>query len=54
MFKIFGDRKSKLEKRYKQLLEESFRLSTINRQQSDLKASEAEAVRKQLEALEGK
>ena len=52
MFNLFGDRKAKLEKKYKQLLDEAFRLSTINRKQSDLKAAEADEVRKQLDQLE--
>ncbi len=52
MFSIFGSRKAKLEKKLQQLLKESYELSHTNRQASDLKASEADAVAKQLEALE--
>ena len=49
---MFGfNKKAKLEKKYKQLLEESYRLSTTDRQKSDLKAAEAEEVRKELDAL---
>ena len=51
---MFGlsNKKAKLEKKYKALLDESYRLSHSNRKQSDLKMGEAEEVRKQLEALE--
>lgn len=51
MFGLFGDRKSKLEKKYQRLLKESFELSHSNRKLSDEKAAEAEEVRLQLEAL---
>ena len=52
---MFGlsNKKAKLEKKYKALLEESYRLSHSNRKKSDLKMDEAEAVRKELEELEG-
>lgn len=51
---MFGSKskKEKLEARYKKLLDESFKLSTVDRTKSDLKAAEAEEVRKQLDALE--
>lgn len=51
---MFGrsNKKEKLEKQYKALLDESYRLSHSNRKQSDLKMGEAEEIRKQLEALE--
>jgi hypothetical protein len=52
MFGIFGNRKSKLEKKYQQLLSEAHRLSTVDRKKSDAKAAEAEQVRRELEALE--
>ena len=41
----------KLEKQYKALMEESFKLSSIDRQASDLKASEAEKIAEQIDAL---
>ena len=51
---MFGlsSKKAKLEKKYKALLDESYRLSHSNRKKSDMKMGEAEEVRKQLEALE--
>ena len=51
---MFGlsNKKAKLEKKYKSLLEESYRLSHSNRKKSDMKMDEAEAVRKELENLE--
>lgn len=48
----FKTQKTKLEKKYKQLLDEAFQLSHTDRKKSDLKAAEAELVRKQLEVLE--
>lgn len=50
LFKKSSDRE-RLEKVYKKLLEESFRLSTSNRKASDLKRAEAEEVLKRIEAL---
>ncbi|MGI9496013.1 MAG: Lacal_2735 family protein [Mariniblastus sp.] len=47
----FGSKTKKLEKKYAQLLEEAFQLSTSNRAKSDEKTAEAEKVRIQLEAL---
>lgn len=44
--------KAKLEKKYAALLAESHRLSTIDRQKSDLKAAEADAVRVELDSLD--
>ncbi|CAN0345194.1 unnamed protein product [Ectocarpus sp. 4 AP-2014] len=44
--------RAKLEKKYAALLAEAHRLSTIDRQKSDLKAAEADAVRIELESLE--
>jgi hypothetical protein len=52
MFGLFADRKTKLEKEYAILLEESYRLSHVNRKQSDLKAAEAEEILTQIKALE--
>ena len=52
MFGIFGSRKTKLEKKYRQLLDEAYRLSHVDRKKSDLKVAEAEELRKQIEALE--
>ncbi len=44
--------KAKLEKRYATLLAESHRLSAIDRTKSDLRAAEADEVRREIEALE--
>jgi hypothetical protein len=52
MFGLFKDPKAKLEQKYQQLLAEAHRLSHIDRKKSDLKAAEADEVRKSLEALE--
>lgn len=54
MFGLFGktSSKSKLEKQYKKLLEDSYRLSTIDRAKSDKVRAEAEEVIKQIEELE--
>ena len=52
MFGLFKSKQAKLESKYQQLLAEAHRLSHINRKESDLKTAEAEAVRKELEALE--
>jgi hypothetical protein len=52
MLGLFGDPKKKLEKKYKKLLDESYRLSHTDRKASDLKAAEADEIRRQLEALE--
>ena len=38
-----------LEKKYKKLLEESYKLSTINRMESDRKRAEAEKVLEEIE-----
>jgi hypothetical protein len=56
MFGIFK-RKTKLEKleeQYRQLLDEAYKLSTINRRQSDQKTAEANEILKQIEALKKK
>ncbi len=51
---MFGlsNKKSKLEKKYKKLLDEAYRLSHSDRRKSDEKTAEAEEVRLQLEAME--
>ena len=51
---MFGlsNKKKKLEKKYKRLLEESYQLSHTDRAKSDAKAAEAEEVRKQLDSME--
>ncbi len=53
MFGLFGkpDPTAKLEKKYKKLLAESHRLSTINRTKSDLLRSEAEDVISEIEEI---
>ncbi|MEM9327912.1 MAG: Lacal_2735 family protein [Bacteroidota bacterium] len=43
--------KEKLQAKYKKLMEESYKLSHSNRQASDDKAAEADAVLKEMEAL---
>jgi len=43
--------KEKLTKKYKQLMQEAFELSKIDRQKSDAKTAEAEEVMKEIEAL---
>lgn len=47
----FGNKKKSLEKKYQKLLQESYELSTVDRKKSDLKAAEADEVRKQIDAL---
>jgi hypothetical protein len=42
---------AKLEKKYRKLLEESYKLSTINRMESDKKRAEAERVLEEIEKL---
>lgn len=44
----------KLDIKYQQLLAEAFRLSTINRSQSDAKVGEAEEVFKQIQLIRSK
>ena len=48
----FGNQKDKLREKYSKLMQESFDLSTVNREKSDQKRAEAEEVGKQLDALE--
>ena len=52
MFGLFADKKTKLEKKYAQLLEESYRLSHSNRKASDLKMAEADRILTQIKFLE--
>jgi hypothetical protein len=52
MFGSSGNSREKLQEKYNQLMEESYRLSHINRKKSDLKRGEAEEVGKQLDELE--
>jgi len=49
-----GNRKDKLQKKYDQLMQESFELSTVNRRKSDMKRAEAEEIGKQIDELEEK
>lgn len=52
MFGLFKkDPRKALEKKYKQLLQESFDLSKTDRTASDAKAAEAEEVLKEIEKL---
>lgn len=43
-----------LQKKYKALMEESYRLSTTDRKASDLKRQEADEVAKEMDALRAK
>jgi hypothetical protein len=54
MFGLFGQnsKRKSLEKKYQRLLEEAYRLSTVNRKASDEKTAEANRVLKELEAIE--
>jgi hypothetical protein len=54
MFGIFNKEtpKDKLEKQYKKLIDEAYKLSHSNRAASDKKQAEAEAVLKKIEELE--
>ncbi|MEQ9308405.1 MAG: Lacal_2735 family protein [Balneolaceae bacterium] len=54
MFGLFKKKSEidKLNEKYQKLMEESFRLSTSNRTQSDQKAQEANEVLKQIESLQ--
>lgn len=53
MFGLFKKEtpKQKLQKQYKQLLEESYKLSSVDRKASDQKLAEAEEVAKKIESL---
>lgn len=54
MFGSSNNKQRKLESRYRQLMQESMRLSHSNRKKSDEKLAEAELVRQQLDELEKK
>lgn len=43
--------KEKLTEKHRELLEEAFKLSKVNRRQSDEKVAEAEALMKKIETL---
>ncbi|MEJ6736453.1 MAG: Lacal_2735 family protein [Flavobacteriales bacterium] len=53
MFNLFKRKteKEKLEEQYEKCLKESYRLSTINRSESDLKIAEANKILEQIEKL---
>lgn len=56
---LFGLFKKKTEKevlevKYRRLLQQAYKLSTINRKASDEKTAEAEEIMKQIERLSGK
>lgn len=50
---LFGRKseKQKLQTRYSKLIEEAYKLSHVNRKESDLKAAEADKILKKIEAL---
>ena len=54
MFGLTGKKSKKkiLEKKYQRLVQEAYRLSTVNRQASDEKSAEADRILKQIEELE--
>jgi hypothetical protein len=54
MFGLFKkeNSKEKLEKQYKKLIDESYKLSHTNRAASDLKQAEAEEILNQIKSLE--
>ena len=51
MFGIFKSRKDKLEEKYRKKLEESFKMSKVNRSASDALVAEAEKIREEIELL---
>ena len=51
MFGLFKNNKEKLEAKYNQLLNESHKLSIVNRTKSDQKYAEAQAVMTKIEKL---
>ena len=53
MFGLFKKKseKEKLEDRYKKLMEEAYKLQSVNRSQSDEKYAEADAILKQIDAI---
>ena len=54
MFRIFNKKteKEKLEKKYKKLMEEGYKLQSTSRSNSDTKYLEADNILKQIEALD--
>ena len=54
MFGLFKSKSKaeKLQKKYDELIEQSYKLSTISRVDSDKKAAEADAILKKIEELE--
>ena len=54
MFGLFKKKSpvEKLQDQYKKLMEESYRLSTVDRKASDLKRAEADEVLKEIEAIQ--
>ena len=52
MFGSSSNDKESLQKKYNQLMEESYRLSHTNRKKSDLKRGEAEEIGRLLDELE--
>jgi len=54
MFGSSSNDKASLQKKYNQLMEESYRLSHANRKKSDMKRGEAEEIGKLLDELEKK
>jgi len=53
MFGLFKKKTEveKLQEKFSKLMEESHKLSTVNRSESDKKYAEADAIAKQIEAL---
>jgi hypothetical protein len=53
MFGLFKKKseKEQLQSRYKKLMEEAYKLQSVNRSRSDEKYAEADAILKQIDAL---
>lgn len=56
MFGIFKNKteEEKLQEKYKKLMEEAYKLQSINRSDSDTKYKEADDILKKIEAIQGK
>ncbi|WP_438989019.1 Lacal_2735 family protein [Polaribacter sp.] len=56
MFGIFKKKteEEKLQEKYKKLMEEAYKLQSINRSDSDTKYKEADDILKKIEAIQGK
>ncbi|MEN8965130.1 MAG: Lacal_2735 family protein [Polaribacter sp.] len=56
MFGIFKKKteEEKLQEKYKKLMEEAYKLQSINRSDSDTKYKEADDILKKIEAIHGK